>query len=629
MASGIRGRRVRTTVRFGAAGLVVLVVLAVMAGPALGTTYTVHEAMKTLATKLGSESKLEGWGSYSVAEKQQIVKALGIEEFLSQEYRDASPGALMAHYEVGLDEASKTSAESYGDELAANAESVVAEGPVEQAIGVSTLEEAGPAVGAPELVAGGLAILGAFGAGYYIGTKLVEVFGDPSEESEGGAGAVISDEAWLRVIPISGWTSTLGAELYTGGPHNPWEEGGPVKGPGGATVEERWLGGNGYFPGTLPAPSVPVHTPYYVLAFKTEGAGSWSAAGPAAMLEGSHHSAWFDDYKKEYAAEGCTEGAWIDPPEIAGWPPKLHAGNLVTSTEPYFASCTPWEEILNEKHEVERRYMGSKSWRGMQAYYWRNGSEFSIGLPHSGGTCSGECPTVPVPSLPTPKKLGEGVEEAFSGSGPSIAPEEWLESTPLPGEVPRGYSPAVEETATGLEKKHSEEAEPEEPAPEPKEKEKLRTAAKECLDLTAKADLPSKLCLELPIFMPGNDVKEPAENDAAAILERPSWVRLENESGAEKLSNGELRSWYATYPCMGEAGVGDQCDEYPFYASKQGGPPKEDKPQPRLQYVNGAQNELEGSQYSGFKSACKLTGTHRPFLVVPTLTSPTARLCNE
>jgi hypothetical protein len=206
-------------------------------------------------------------------------------------------------------------------------------------------------------------------------------------------------------------------------------------------------------------------------------------------------------------------------------------------------------------------------------------------------------------------------EGGFSLPSPTEA-EPYPIPTTLPAEWP------VERVATALEAKNSESE---------LTKEEITDIAQRCLWYTAAAGDDASECTRVPIFLPGSDVKEPATTDLLAMASRPSWVRLNNESGAEKESKGEKEGWYKTleFTCLGTEGPEQACHEYPFYASEQGGPPGPSKPQPRIEWVNKVQNGSEGSKYSGFKSACELTGTHRAFLVVPVLAIPTTRLCNK
>ncbi|HEV7162514.1 MAG TPA: hypothetical protein VGN25_04590, partial [Solirubrobacteraceae bacterium] len=73
--------------------------------------------MTTLSTKLAEQSRLEGFSSYGTVEKQQIIKSLGVDDYLNQQYRSGSPGELVTHYELELDEASRSEVEDYGNSL--------------------------------------------------------------------------------------------------------------------------------------------------------------------------------------------------------------------------------------------------------------------------------------------------------------------------------------------------------------------------------------------------------------------------------------------------------------------------------------------------------------------------------
>ena len=165
------------------------------------------------------------------------------------------------------------------------------------------------------------------------------------------------------------------------------------------------------------------------------------------------------------------------------------------------------------------------------------------------------------------------------------------------------------------------------------DEEKAQKVAERCLQGTMRAGKTeaagAEVCEKLPIFLPGSEVGKAAEHDAKAISAEPKWVQLNYESAAAKERKKESRAWYTEFGgCPGTPEAGDQCDEYPFFASAEGGPPSVGKPMPSLEYVNGTQNELEGSQYSGFLAACRVE-EGGAFLVVPQPELPTSRLCNK
>jgi hypothetical protein len=145
-------------------------------------------------------------------------------------------------------------------------------------------------------------------------------------------------------------------------------------------------------------------------------------------------------------------------------------------------------------------------------------------------------------------------------------------------------------------------------------------------------------CRSLPVFITGSDVAEATDHDLEAIVGHPQWVKLNYEASGAK--NGS-HSWVnSVEPCDGATPSGKQCDEYPLWASEQGGPLA--IPTPHLRYVDATDNQLQGSRYSSFIGSCGLrTGTPQEganatggtaFLVVPIPSSagiPSTWLCNR
>ncbi len=179
-----------------------------------------------------------------------------------------------------------------------------------------------------------------------------------------------------------------------------------------------------------------------------------------------------------------------------------------------------------------------------------------------------------------------------------------------------------------------------------------RTAAQQCVAIAQRAiaakAIPALInnqfpCDALPIFLPGSDLPATTQHDFDAILgasgvpANPQWSRLNYVSSTDKVSSGTPRKWYASQPaCQPQLGEppGYQCDEYPFFASAQGGPGAS------LRRLDGGQNTTAGSRYGNFVVACALTSggsvastqttLGSPFLVIPmafTGAPPTLRIC--
>jgi hypothetical protein len=146
-------------------------------------------------------------------------------------------------------------------------------------------------------------------------------------------------------------------------------------------------------------------------------------------------------------------------------------------------------------------------------------------------------------------------------------------------------------------------------------------------------------CRTLPVFVTGSDVAEATDHDVEAIVTHPQWAKLNYEASGAKTGS---HSWVnSVEPCDVETPRGQQCDEYPFWASEQGGPLA--TPTPHLRFIDAGDNTLQGTRYSSFITICGLrTGTPQEganstggtaFLVVPLASGlgiPSyTRLCNR
>ncbi len=164
--------------------------------------------------------------------------------------------------------------------------------------------------------------------------------------------------------------------------------------------------------------------------------------------------------------------------------------------------------------------------------------------------------------------------------------------------------------------------------------------ARQCLWLTGRVGLNGRReCERLPLFASGADVPEPANHDLEALAKQPVWVKLNRELSSTKPGKG----WQNSQPeCAGQTSPQVQCDEYPFFGTEQGGPLATVRsPRPDLKPLDGPQNTLQGSRYSGFITKCAMqTGAPQPagnsvggdpFLGIPLPPDsglPTLSLCN-
>ena len=157
--------------------------------------------------------------------------------------------------------------------------------------------------------------------------------------------------------------------------------------------------------------------------------------------------------------------------------------------------------------------------------------------------------------------------------------------------------------------------------------EQATIAVNECFKRVAAARIgtdPYRECTSKPIFLSGRDVAEATDHDIEALSINPAWAALNYETRVRT-------KWYDNdQRCTGKA-VSQQCDEYPFNATAQGGqfatPPVSLKP------INGRQNEAQGSYYSAFLTACNVRARpEQDFPAIPVPPSPaevpTFRVCN-
>lgn len=156
----------------------------------------------------------------------------------------------------------------------------------------------------------------------------------------------------------------------------------------------------------------------------------------------------------------------------------------------------------------------------------------------------------------------------------------------------------------------------------------LRQVARQCLveasdAVWAGASLDdANPCRDMRIFVPAGtgdgkvnkllDAHEAAKHDFDAIASNPQWFQLNYMSSAAKEAQMS-RQWYTREPyysasgCKARQGVA-QCDEYPLYATTQGGPMERGGSGASLRPVNGDQNEAEGRVYGAMvtTSVCEM-----------------------
>lgn len=150
----------------------------------------------------------------------------------------------------------------------------------------------------------------------------------------------------------------------------------------------------------------------------------------------------------------------------------------------------------------------------------------------------------------------------------------------------------------------------------------------QCQWMTAPLGLNAKReCASKPIFVSGDDVPEATNHDIEALAQRPLWLQLNYRSASETPGD---RDWMnSSEACQGRVPGETACDEYPFWATMQGGP--FGSPTPHLKLISFADNQLQGSRYGNFVVNCHMA-TGDAFLGVPLapeLGVPTqTRICN-
>ena len=105
----------------------------------------------------------------------------------------------------------------------------------------------------------------------------------------------------------------------------------------------------------------------------------------------------------------------------------------------------------------------------------------------------------------------------------------------------------------------------------------------------------------IPIIFYGADVKEHTDHVFDAQLFKRAPAVLSRTS-----AGGWGRSWYRNRPeCWGR-GRSQQCDEYPYNSSEQGGP----RNNVSLRLINGIHNEGAGRKLNSFYSTCGVQANH-------------------
>jgi hypothetical protein len=144
----------------------------------------------------------------------------------------------------------------------------------------------------------------------------------------------------------------------------------------------------------------------------------------------------------------------------------------------------------------------------------------------------------------------------------------------------------------------------------------------------------------LPIFLTGSDTPESSQHDLDAILglngetPHPQWVSLNYVNEANQVGS---RGWYRDDPACDGSSQPDKldCDEFPFFSVRQGGPSAQ--PVPSLRVLPSGDNRSQGSRLGTFYGLCGMqSGTNSGggvvggdrFLLIPVPSGlPTLSLC--
>ena len=235
-------------------------------------------------------------------------------------------------------------------------------------------------------------------------------------------------------------------------------------------------------------------------------------------------------------------------------------------------------------------------------------------------TSEGDPPTYPPPPPPPPAR-------PYTPEPPQTLPDAWDAPIAQAAQQILALNPAAELTDA-----------------------QAAEIARHCAWLAAEAALSLGDCgkEKLPIFVSGASrngvsIAEATKHDLRALGRFPAWFKLNYEKGTTKTN----RRWYSGDPdCAGSgAGTGNDCDEFPFFSTEQGGQfgALRTGRMPDLEPVASLDNQTQGrGALAAFYSACAMrTGAPQAdgnavggdaFLVLPLppdLGIPAMPLCNR
>lgn len=611
---------------------------------ALVDSEPIYKDVEITKSALEGNSTLSDFPELASQQKLSIERVFGDLEWQNELYRAGTPGEISSHYKLEYGTEAQKGVEGYETDLEDGTESVPDDAYTAFDVGGEALDATAGTLGVAGAATAGVALAGlagAFAGGYWIGERLVELFSN--EKAEQGPnytfslGEPIEKEMWVgRHQPESEdeKPSCRHFECWRGEYNEEKVEGKfTVRGP------TYGLGGPG---GHLE--EVPPKTAFILMLYEPSvNPRRWLYSGYAAKLEIKLAEPWqwgdpqdeeSEEEYCEYGGEGealsgpqhCVYG--FDPYERpAGWPFDLNHSELDLAG--------PFEEIYVEGYLKEgtgehmvRNYTRIHGVTPYEVAIVRTAAQMPVNFPKEGGKCAEgfECPRTAVPSLSgTSTELVKRLHDALDGGEEHQSLEKYIDAL-TDGHGGHELVPgSVEQVAEALQLQNTEAK---------LTIEQAEAISKSCLEDTENAgDSGINDCETLPIFVSGNNVSSATEHDLKAISPTsgyPKWVKLNYESSAAKETKEEKREWYKGLGgCASEKEAGESCDEYPFYATEQGGPG--DTPMPSLEWINATDNSKQGSYYGGFVTSCKMAervSTEYEFLAIPNLSVPTMSLCN-
>jgi hypothetical protein len=463
------------------------------------------------------------------------------------------------------------------------------------------------------VAAGGAA---AFAGGYWIGEKLMELFSnekiEKAPENTFSTGDAIGTLRWVHAEThckhcedlgeVRHWYETIEGKSVDSGPSY-----------GCTSCSLFWKPEiPSWYILTAEAPEYGSNLYDYAMAFVplVDERYKWPYGNPQIEESKEEHCEYgFDPY-----------GRWAD------WPLHLrHVDALTNGNED--VPCKGYIEYVCGEHQC-RKETHLHETKNTEYAIIRTPAQMPANFPKTGRACSKgfECVHTSVPSLSgTSTELVKRLHESLNGGEEHHSLEKYIDAL-TEGHGGHELVPGtVEELAEALQVNNPKT----ELAPETAE-----AVAETCLeDKEDAGDDGLSECESLPIFASGSDVPSATEHDLKALSAQPQWVKLNYESSAAKEERGEKRGWYEGLGgCAGTRPESNSCDEYPFFATQQGG--EAATPTPSLEYISSTDNSYQGSLYGGFVSSCKMPeriATDYALLAIPLAPSlhiPTVSLCN-